>query len=128
VLFMYENDYLMKQIEGLCRVLSMMFLKKDLPKEDIQEEKIKNTENNDTLLNQLKSMLENGKINEAEDLLFENVEKDESGYCLKAAIYFYSELNRLDDSTLKKYNFSRDEIFDGLNEINQKYNSNIFII
>lgn len=95
---MYENDYLTQQIERICKVLSKMF------------------------------MIEVGNVNEAEDLLFENVEADDIGYCIEAAIYFYAELNKLDNDTLKKYNFSKDEILDGLNEIQQKYNFDTIII
>lgn len=113
---MYENDYLTQQIERICKVLSKMFIKKEVDKED------------SSLLNNLKHMIEVGNVNEAEDLLFENVEADDIGYCIEAAIYFYSELNKLDNDTLKKYNFSKDEILDGLNEIQQKYNFDTIII
>lgn len=115
---MYENDYLTQQIERICKVLSKMFIKKDV---DVDKE-------DSSLLNKLKYMIEVGNVNEAEDLLFENVEADDIGYCIEAAIYFYAELNKLDNDTLKKYNFSKDEILDGLNEIQEKYNFDTIII
>lgn len=120
---MFENDYLVRQIESISRVLSTILLKKDLPNNSIEDNLIKKDKlsNEEILENELKEMIQLGNINEAENLLFENIEKDNFGRYLKTALFFYTELNKLNDNTLKKYGFLRDEILDGLGEVKRIY-------
>lgn len=71
------------------------------------------------LLNQL-------KINEAEDLLFENIDTKDLIY-IKVAMDFYNRLNKLNDEELEMADFTREEIKSGLEDILKLYNINLTI-
>ncbi len=65
-------------------------------------------------------LLEQGKINEAENLLFENLDTDNKRY-MELALDFYERLNNFEDDFLEENNFSREEIEEGLKEIFKKF-------
>ncbi len=64
--------------------------------------------------------MEQGKINEAENLLFENLDTDNKRY-MELALDFYERLNNFEDDFLEENNFSREEIEEGLKEIFKKF-------
>jgi len=65
-------------------------------------------------------LLADSKINEAEDLLFEEIDtNDINGLLL--AFDFYFRLSEYDDSYLEQCNFSRDEVADGLMEVKKLF-------
>ena len=69
---------------------------------------------------QLVKLIEQGRINEAEDLLFEGLNTESKTY-LKLVLDFYRRLNDLDDEFLEENNFSREEIKQGLGELADKF-------
>lgn len=78
----------------------------------------------DNLHKQLLEMIKQGQINEAENLLYDNVDFT-NGRHLELALDFYERLNDLDDEFLEKNNFSRQEIEQGLEEIAQEFGLSI---
>ncbi len=111
---MYHQDYLIKQIRDMVKFIAKVLLKKEKPEYilSIDEEHAKY----DLLHKRLLSMIGEGNINEAEDLLFEKLDYSNPRY-IELALDFYSRLNDLDDSFLAENNFSREEIEEGLKEI-----------
>lgn len=67
----------------------------------------------------LENLLADGKINEAENLLFEAVQNDEhvDHDYLRVALDFYLKLDSFSDRDLTVYHFSRGEVMDGWAEI-----------
>ena len=61
-----------------------------------------------------------GKINEAENLLYEQLENGQPEY-LKAALGFYDHLNDYTEEFLDKADFSREEIKSGLVSVLRMY-------
>ena len=59
------------------------------------------------------SLADGGKINEAENLLYANVEPDSKDYLLMG-LTFYSHINEYTDNFLSDHNYSRQEIQDGI--------------
>ncbi|QQY78838.1 hypothetical protein EDD65_11113 [Keratinibaculum paraultunense] len=115
---MFEQDYIMRKIRNLVRFLARTFLNKDevtyeLP---ILEEYTKT----DYIHKELIILLEQGKINKAENLLFENLDTDNKRY-MELALDFYERLNNFEDDFLEENNFSREEIEEGLKEIFNKF-------
>lgn len=113
----FEQDYIMRMIRQMVAALISVILGKEnkiyeLPLED----QYKSSEG---LLRDLLTMVNDGKINEAEYLLYESFEQDNKKY-IENAILFYSYLNELDNVFLEKCNYSRDEIEMGLKEIAKK--------
>lgn len=65
----------------------------------------------------LDTMVAEGKINEAEDLLFENITAHPHAEYLKVALDFYARLAEMDEAELERHDFSHQEILDGLSEV-----------
>ena len=67
----------------------------------------------DLLFLKLNLLLDSGRLNEAENLLFDAVEEDVPGI-LSLAVDIYARLNLLTDAQLEAADYSRDEIREGL--------------
>lgn len=115
----------MRQIEMMVSFIARIFFKKDIYDDNTKEDFI--FSQSDPLFIKIKELLLNHKICEAEDLLFESVDSENSEH-LKIALYFYRELNLLSDEELEKYNFSREEISDGLKDIVKLFGVDIPLI
>jgi hypothetical protein len=66
------------------------------------------------------NMVDDGKVNEAENEIFEMTENLDPNY-LEVALLFYSYLNDKSDKFLEDNNFSRDEVKEGLETIVSRY-------
>lgn len=118
---MLENDYIIKQINMAINFLASVLFKKDTTEyHNIKDEKGNVTYIGRTVLN-LRQLADEGKINEAEDLLFDEIEKNPKIDLLEAAIDFYGYLNEKDDSFFEENKFSRQEIFEGLYDVQKIY-------
>lgn len=104
----------MKQIHNMVLVIAKIAFKKDVTLEELIEKV--NSSTSDLLYNQLMEMISSFKINEAEDLLFSQINPSDVNYLLLAAA-FYNRLNELSDEELEGANFSRDEIKSGLEDV-----------
>jgi hypothetical protein len=68
-------------------------------------------------------MVDDGKVNEAENEIYEMTENLDQNY-LEVALLFYSYLNDKSDEFLEDNNFSRDEVKEGLETIVSRYGLN----
>lgn len=110
----YEQDYIMRMIKQVIAALVSVILGKENTMVDLPlEDQYKSSEG---MLHDLLTMVNDQRINEAENMLYEKYDfankKD-----VEDAIMFYSYLNKLDDEFLIKCNFSRDEIELGLKKV-----------
>lgn len=114
---MYEQDYIMRKISNIIKFLKTIIFGEDSSNYELS----KNQENkqSDKLHKILIELIAFGKVNEAENLLFENFDSKDNRQVL-LALDFYERLNKLDDDFLQQNNFSREEIEDGLKEIARK--------
>ena len=118
---MFQDDYMMRQIEGFVRMLARFVLNKDAPDtEFIAEQEFLSEEENFAV--RLFQMLRFGEINEAENLLFDHLENNASEAYLPIAAGFYDTLDQMEDSFLQEYGFSREEIEDGRNSLKKIFN------
>lgn len=113
---MYNNDYIMRMIEDLSAFLANVIFQKDVAAIDIFDEQGNFSQSN-FLHVQLLNMIGEGRINEAENLLFEKIAANLTEAYLKIGIDFYQNLERLSDATLNNCGFSQDEIVEGLNDL-----------
>ena len=111
---MLKQDFLLRQIESLAMSLSKLFFNKDMVQYEVSDQE--NISETDILYTKLGKLVSEGKINEAENLLFDEVDKSNIEY-LRVGIDFYTNLNRLEDSVLEAHNYSREEIEQGLRYI-----------
>ena len=61
-----------------------------------------------------------GKINEAENLLYEEMVPGDMEY-LEMALAFYAYLNCFEDDVLHRYHYTRDEIKEGMEDFLDRY-------
>ena len=105
---MFKQDYVMQLIKEMVRaILKLLF---NIDTESPTAELLDSKEEKEILENLL-DMVDAGKINEAENGLYDSVTDINS---LKVALLFYSYLNDKTDDFLEANNFSRDEIKLGL--------------
>lgn len=88
-------------------------------------ELLKDTEEQQTL-EALLDMIEEGRIDDAENKIYEMAEEADKRN-LEIALLFYSYLNEKSDEFLEQHNFSRDEIISGLQDITAKYGVDGFV-
>lgn len=111
---MFENDYVMRMIHDMVRMIAKLFLNKDTVTYEFPEEA--NFTNTDYLYQSILERLENGDINDAENMLYEKFEEGNERY-MEMCLDFYARLNQLSDDYLEEHNYSRDEVEEGLKEI-----------
>ena len=110
---MFEQDYVMRLIKEMVRaILKLLF---NIDTESPTVELLEDKEEKETLENLL-DMIDNGKINEAENSLYD-LTSDTDMNSLEIALLFYSYLNDKTDDFLEANDFSRDEIKSGLENI-----------
>lgn len=114
MLYEDEKDYIMRMIKEMVRVLFSLMLGKqytqvELPRENRFLVSGKN-------LGDLKEMADQGKINEAENLLLENLDYENKEE-VTAAVLFYEYVGQMEEGFLKKNGYSLEEVYDGLMQI-----------
>ena len=113
---MFEQDYVMRMIKEMIRFLLKVFFHYD--SESVSDSLLKETVDRQEL-NSLLDLADKGRINEAENKLFD-IPDDGTRKSLGIALLFYSHLNEMTDEYLKEHGFSRDEIVSGLHDVAKK--------
>ena len=114
---MFADDYIMRQIEGLSRMLARVLFDRDMESEELHLDEDVTLSGSDVLAYRLKKLLHERRINEAENLLFETLEASPLPSYGRTALDFYREISTLSDEELAAADFSREEIADGLREV-----------
>ncbi len=114
---MFEQDYIMRIVHEMIKTIMRLLF-------NIKKENIEDIQVNDAVAaekyKQLIKLAEKGKINEAENQLYENMDISNKNELI-TALMFYSYLNNLDNKSLKKANYTYEEIGEGV-----KYVTNLF--
>lgn len=119
---MAEQDYLMKLIKSGVNMAVALFSGKDAVKSAIEIENNNLTLSEDDLLEYtIRKYINEGRVNEAENLLFEAIESRKNKRILETALFFYDEINKWDEDKLNSFNFSKSEIEQGLNDLKNLY-------
>ena len=117
---MLKNDYIMRKIEEWISMILEFVFKID---KNSSPEKLLKLEESKEVLRDLKSKIDIGNINEAEDSLFEML-KHKTQDSLLIGLLFYSYLNEKDSKFLKEHDFERDEIKTGIKDLLKEFNMN----
>lgn len=115
----YQDDYVMRTISDLVRAIARLVLRKNDIDYDLPEDEDKYTAL-DKVYRRLKDLADAGEINEAENLLSDNLDPPDLD-CLEMALTFYMYLNQFNDDILYTANYSREEIVDGINSVCAEY-------
>ena len=117
MLYTDEKDYIMRMIKEMVRVLfSLAFGKKFVSVELERENKYEVAGNP---LEDLMRMVELGQINEAENLLLEDLDYNRKEEVMAAAL-FYQYVSEKDTEFLEKHDYSDEEVIFGLRQLMEK--------
>lgn len=104
-----EKDYYMRIVHELVRMLIRLVFGKDIDKDEEEAVPLEVLEQH----KKLTSMIDDGEINEAENLLLDGLQQDSRAY-FELALMFYEKLNGKTDEFLEEHDYSREEVIDGI--------------
>ena len=110
---MFQEDWFMRQIESLVQMVARFVFHKDAIHYTIVDETA--LSGTDLLFRDVMALLQQGKINEAENLLFERMNPERLPD-LEVAVDFYQRLGQMGDRELEAGGFTREEIKSGLDD------------
>ena len=114
---MLQDDFILRQIREMVHaVMKMLF---QVSASELTPEVIEDSTARTTLEN-LIVLTDEGKIDEAENQLYE-MTCDGDRQNLEIGLLFYYNLNGKDDDLLEVHNFSREEIMTGIQDLADRY-------
>ena len=117
-----RNINIEKLINELARNFEKALVKKE--GDDMQVMNLEDTGSSEILRIILKSLLVKKEYNKAENILFEEIEKNKTEANYKVAVDFYEELLEKTDKELIENNFSREEVLQGLRDLELLFKRN----
>ena len=118
-----SNDWLLKQNNVVSKFLQKLFTDMETSRKLNENEQYQKDSFEFERL--LENLIEEDRINDAENILFEKLETNNLMYAT-IATRFYDKLKGLSDEKLQKSNYSRDEILQGLNDMCDMFGLEIF--
>lgn len=115
---MFEQDYIMRQLNEMIRAIVKMLFGIDTKSPTVE---LLESREDAELLESLLELADDGVIRDAESLLLYG-SIDGSMGSLKTALLFYSYLNDKTDEFLEENGFSREDIKLGINKLMDRYN------
>ena len=112
-----EKDYIMRMIKEMVSVLFSILLGKQYV--SVDEERKNGYEVSGTDLNDLLDMIDNGQINEAENLMLDDIDYSDKKE-LAAALLFYQYLSEKKKDFLQDHDYSDEEILEGAKQVLKK--------
>lgn len=114
----FEKDYFMRMIQNIVRFLMQLVTGK--PQFNYEIKDAENPTACDDTYARIIAMADSGRVNEAENLLYENLERDNQDYLLMG-ISFYNHINDYTDDFLTEHNYTREEIEIGIQNLAGEY-------
>ena len=112
--FTDEKDYIMRMIKEMVRVLfSLVFGKKYV---SVELEKENKYEVSGKKLKSFLDMIDLGQINEAENILLDNIDYTNKEEVMAAAL-FYQYLSEKDNEFLENNNYTKEEVLSGFEQL-----------
>lgn len=112
-----EKDYIMRIIKEMTRVLFSLMLGKQYKSVELPEEN--KYEVSGKALKKFEKMVDDGFINEAENILLESIDYTKKEEIL-AAILFYQYIGEKDDDFLAAHNYSKEEALEGIKRLAER--------
>lgn len=104
-----EKDYYMRIVHEVVRMLIRLISNKDIDR----DEELKVSPEMLEKYKKLTAMIDDGEINEAENMLIDGLEADNRAY-FELALLFYEKLNEKSEDFLETHDYSQEEILDGV--------------
>ena len=125
--FSDEKDYIMRMIKEMVRILfSLIYGKKYVSVEFEKENKYEVSGKN---LKNFLDMIDSGQINEAENILLDNIDYTNNDDVMAAAL-FYQYLSEKDSEFLINNNYTKEEVLSGFKQllVQSEYNNLLYMI
>ena len=125
--FTDEKDYIMRMIKEMVRILfSLIYEKKYVSVELEKENKYEVSGKN---LKSFLDMIDSGQINEAENILLDNIDYANNDEVMAAAL-FYQYLSEKDSEFLINNNYTKEEVLSGFKQllVQSEYNNLLYMI
>ena len=125
--FTDEKDYIMRMIKEMVRILfSLIYGKKYVSVELEKENKYEVSGEN---LKSFLDMIDSGQINEAENILLDNIDYANNDEVMAAA-FFYQYLSEKDSVFLINNNYTKEEVLSGFKQllVQSGYNNLLYMI
>ena len=125
--FTDQKDYIMRMIKEMVRILfSLIYGKKYVSVELEKENKYEVSGKN---LKSFLDMIDSGQINEAENILLDNIDYANNDEVMAAAL-FYQYLSEKDSEFLINNNYTKEEVLSGFKQllVQSGYNNLLYII
>ena len=125
--FTDEKDYIMRMIKEMVRILfSLIYGKKYVSVELEKENKYEVSGKN---LKSFLDMIDSGQINEAENILLDNIDYANNDEVMVAAL-FYQYLSEKDSEFLINNNYTKEEVLSGFKQllVQSEYNNLLYMI
>lgn len=114
---MVKDDYIMRMIHEMIQAVLTLLLGRDT---ESKEEIVLPETTQDEEFQKLIHLVNEGRINDAENQLWDLLDKDQARH-FQMALLFYDHLNDLEDDVLEVADFSREEVADGLVRVMKLY-------
>lgn len=111
-----QKDYVMRIVHEWVRTLIKLIFNQDIDKDDDNGISLEVME----LYRKLLSMIDDGKINEAENILVDGLETGGQAY-FEMALLFYEKLSGKTEEFLAEHDYSQEEVVDGLKYVVDYY-------
>lgn len=114
MVFSDEKDYIMRMIKEIVRVLSTLAFGKKYVSVELEEEEQYQVSGNN--LRFFLDMVERGQINEAENILLDDIDYTDRDEVMAAAL-FYQYISEKDSDFLEANDYSEEEALSGLEQL-----------
>lgn len=111
-----DQDYVMRIVHEWIRTLIRLIFNKDIDKGDDADIPLEVMEQ----FRKLRAMIDDGEINEAENILLEGLREGDRAY-FEMSLLFYEKLGGKTDEFLAGHDYSREEVVDGLKYVVNYY-------
>ena len=125
--FSDEKDYIMRMIKEMVKILFSLICGKKYVSVEIEKEN-KYEVSGKNLKNFL-DMIDSGQINEAENILLDNIDYTNNDDVMAAAL-FYQYLSEKDSEFLINNNYTKEEVLSGFKQllVQSEYNNLLYMI
>ena len=125
-----KKDWMERQIEAISNTFAAILFGKDKVKSilEMDEEEDAATQMEDDILERMtKKYLSEKNFNEAENLIFNALEKEKTIRRFELALNFFNEAHQFSDELLSKCNYSHKEIEEGINYLKKLYDLKLYL-
>lgn len=115
---MFEQDWFMRQVQMMIEVIARLLFNSDTVEYEIPDSG--RLSESDRLHLNLLRLIADRDICGAEDMLWDCLDFSDKRY-FELALDFYNRLNGFSDEELETFDFSREEIDEGIKSVSEKF-------